>query len=86
MGDLNWDSSIDYGKNDFGLATKNTVNASLGDNSPTSFDNGALIYDQTISNVTFDNTLNLGLNDDIFIAVGVEYRAENYEINAGEEK
>jgi len=86
FGDWTWDASLDYGKNDFGLATENTVNASLGDNSPTALDNGALIYDQTILNLTFDNTLDLGLNDDVFVAFGVEYRSENYKMLAGEEK
>ena len=85
LGEWNWDASVDYGQNDFGLATENTVNASLGDNSPTSFDNGALIYDQTIFNVTFDSMLDFGLNDDVFFAAGVEYRSENYQIVAGEE-
>jgi len=85
LAEWNWDASIDYGKNDFGLGTENTVNASLGDDSPTSFDNGALIYDQTIVNLTFDNMLDFGLNDDVFVAIGVEYRKENYKIVAGEE-
>jgi len=85
LGEWNWDASIDYGKNDFGLGNENTVNASLGDNSPTSFDNGALIYDQTIINLTFDNMFDLGLHDDVFIAIGAEYRKENYQIIAGEE-
>ncbi len=86
LGAWNWDVSLDYGKNNFGLGTKNTVNAYLGDNSPTSFDNGALIYDQTIINLTFDNMLDFGLYDDVFVAIGAEYRSENYEIAAGEEK
>ncbi|MFT6418702.1 MAG: iron complex outermembrane receptor protein [Cognaticolwellia sp.] len=85
LDEWNWDASIDYGKNDFGLGNENTVNSSLGDNSPTSFYNGALIYDQTIVNLTFDNMLDFGLYDDVFFAIGVEYRKENYEIVAGEE-
>ena len=85
LGQWNWDASVDYGKNDFGLANENTVNASLGDDSPTSFNNGALVYDQTIVNLTFDNMLNFGLYDDVFIAMGAEYRKENYKIVAGEE-
>jgi len=85
LGDWNWDASVDYGKNDFGLGNENTVNASLGDNSPTSFDNGALVYDQTIINLTFDNMFDFGLHDDVFIAMGAEYRKENYKIIAGEE-
>jgi iron complex outermembrane receptor protein len=85
LGEWSWDASIDYGKNDFGLGNENTVNASLGDNSPTSFNNGALVYDQTILNVTFDNMLDFGLNDDVFVAIGAEYRKENYKIVAGEE-
>lgn len=85
FGEWSWDASIDYGKNDFGLGNENTVNASLGDDSPTSFYNGALIYDQTIANLTLDNMFDFGLNDDVFFAMGIEYRKENYEIVAGEE-
>lgn len=85
FGDWSWDTSINYGENDFGLGNENTVNSSLGDNSPTSFDNGALIYDQTILNLTLNNMLDFGLYDDVFVSFGVEYRKENYKIVAGEE-
>ncbi|MBL4911299.1 MAG: TonB-dependent receptor [Alteromonadaceae bacterium] len=85
MGDWNWDASVDYGKNDFGLGVKNSANASLGNATPTKFDNGALVYSQTILNYTTDSSLDFGLYDDVFVAVGAEYRSENYKITQGEE-
>ena len=78
------DFSNVYGRNSFNYLINNTLNASLGAASPTSFDAGGFSFAQNTSNVDirryFDDALS-GLN----IAFGAEYRLENYRINAGEE-
>jgi len=83
--DWTWDVSSNYGRNDFALGVVNSVNASLGANSQTEFDNGALVYDQWIVNADANTTLDLGLPDTVFFTIGAEYRRESYKIEQGEE-
>ncbi|KAA1156769.1 TonB-dependent receptor [Pseudoalteromonas distincta] len=83
--DWTWDVSTNYGRNDFGFGVVNSINTSLGAESPTEFDNGALVYDQFLVNATANTTLDLGLPDDVFFTVGTEYRHESYKIEEGEE-
>ncbi len=78
------DFSNVYGRNSFNYLINNTLNASLGAASPTSFDAGGFAFTQNTSNLDirryFDDALS-GLN----IAFGAEYRLESYQINAGEQ-
>ncbi len=78
------DFSNVFGRNSFNYLIDNTLNASLGSASPTSFDAGGFNFSQNTSNLDirryFDDALS-GLN----IAFGAEYRLENYQILAGEE-
>ena len=83
--DWNWDISANYGKNDFNFMVKNSINTSMGSASPTDFDDGSLVYDQTLVNFSADKIFDFGLPNDVFVAIGVEYRHENYQIIAGEE-
>ncbi|WP_026450746.1 TonB-dependent receptor [Aequorivita capsosiphonis] len=83
IGTWNVDFSNTYGKNSFLYTISNTINASLQNASPTTFDAGGFNFSQ--------NTVNLDLNnyyEDIFsglnVAFGAEYRLENYQITAGE--
>ncbi|WP_409424211.1 TonB-dependent receptor plug domain-containing protein [Pseudoalteromonas sp. RW-H-Ap-1] len=84
-GEWTWDVSTNYGRNDFGFGVVNSINTSLGADSPTEFDNGALVYDQFIVNGDASTILDLGLPDDVFFTVGTEYRHESYKIEQGEE-
>lgn len=83
-GNWNVDLSNTYGKNAFLYTIGNTFNASQQSSSPTIFDAGGFSFAQNTTNLDvtrfFEDTLS-GLN----IAYGAEYRAEVYEINAGEE-
>lgn len=84
-GDWAWDISSNYGRNDFGLDVSNSLNTSLGEMSPTEFDNGALVYDQWLVNANTSTALSLGLPEDVFFTIGAEYRRESYKIEQGEE-
>lgn len=84
-GDWAWDVSTNYGRNDFGLGVVNSLNTSLGTNSQTEFDNGAMIYDQLLVNFDANTTVDFGLPDDVFFTIGAEYRRESYKIEQGEE-
>ncbi|WP_252097673.1 TonB-dependent receptor [Pseudoalteromonas sp. NBT06-2] len=85
IGEWNWDVSANYGKNDFNFMVTNSLNASQGANSQTSFNDGNLLYDQMLLNLSLDTMVDMGLPNDVFVAFGAEYRSENYQIVAGEE-
>jgi len=75
-----WDLSASYGRHNADFFISNTVNASLGPDSPTSFDPGE--YIQADTNLNLDFTF--PINDQLFLAAGAEYRTETFEIVAGD--
>ena len=79
---VTWDLSASYGRHHSDFFIFNTVNASLGPDSPTSFNPGD--YIQTDTNVNFDVTL--PVNQQLFLAAGLEYRTEAFEIVQGQEE
>ncbi|MYH81374.1 TonB-dependent receptor [Candidatus Poribacteria bacterium] len=78
--DLTWDLSGSFGRNHADFFIFNTVNASLGPDTPTYFDPGD--YIQTDYNLNFDVTY--PLSDMVFLASGLEYRDEGFQIIEGE--
>lgn len=82
-----WDIDLSntFGSNRFDYSLKNTLNSSLGASSPTAFEAGGFSLNQNTINLGFSKFMKdklAGLN----IAYGAEYRIENYQIFAGEEK
>ena len=80
--DLAWDLSASYGRHASDFFINNTVNASLGPNTPTEFDPGD--YIQSDTNINLD--LTYPLHDLVFLAVGGEYRTETFEIVQGQKE
>lgn len=84
LGDWKFDLGNAYGSNKFHFFGDQTLNASLEDASPTSFDDGGTKLMQntlTLDVSRFFPEVMSGMN----IAFGGEFRSENYEIFAGEE-
>ncbi|MEO7174693.1 MAG: TonB-dependent receptor [Saprospiraceae bacterium] len=84
IGKWNVDFNHTYGKNKLHYFGKETVNASLEERSPTTFDDGGFQLSQNVTTIDFSRyyeNLFQGSN----IAFGVEQRTENYKIFAGEE-
>ena len=79
-GGLLWDFSGSFGQNAVVFFIDNTVNASLGPQTPDSFDPG--IYMQREIGANLD--LNYTVNDMINVAGGAEFRDEYFEIGIGE--
>ena len=79
----NIDLNNTYGKNRFHYFIKGTLNASLQEASPTDFDAGGHSLNQNTSGLSFskyyEDVLS-GMN----LALGMEYRTENFEILAGD--
>ncbi|MEO1086282.1 MAG: TonB-dependent receptor plug domain-containing protein, partial [Acidobacteriota bacterium] len=71
-GGMLWDFSVSTGTNEVDFFIFNTVNASLGPDTPTEFDPG--LYKQEDLNVNFD--VSYAINDMANIAAGVEWRDE----------
>ncbi len=82
-----WDASGQYGYNSFDFNVRDSLNVSLGPSIPpnqTEFYSGSLILGQFLANIDFSRQVGVGLAGPLTVAVGSEYRRENYEIIAGE--
>ena len=79
-GRLGWDFSVSYGRHEADYFIFNTVNASLGPDTPTYFDPGT--YVQSDVNINLDFTY--PVNDQLFLAAGLERRTETFEILEGQ--
>ncbi len=84
-GSWDWDLSTVYGRNTLEYRTRNTLNATLGADSPTSFYDGRLKASQWTTNLDFRNRLDWGWHAPVGIAAGAEFRRDTYAIGAGEE-
>ena len=80
LADVGWDLSASYGRHASDFFIRNTVNASLGPDTPTEFDPGD--YIQADTNINLD--LTYPLHDRVFLAFGLEYRTETFEIVQGQ--
>lgn len=83
IGGFDVDLSSNLGTNSFGYTINNTANATLGANSPTSFNAGKISFLQNTNNLDFSRNFDVlgGLN----LAFGAEYRYENFKITKGED-
>ena len=76
---LTWDASASYGSHESDFFFQNTVNASLGLDTPRDFDPGS--YKQEEVNLNFD--VSYAASDMVNIAAGTEWRDEKFTIGAG---
>ena len=74
-----WDASVSAGTSEIDQFIFDTVNASLGYDTPTSFRPG--IYRQDETNLNFD--VSYPVNDLVHVAAGAEWRREEFTIGAG---
>lgn len=88
LGAWGMDISTTYGSNEMIYTISNTLNASIatGNNgiSPTVFDAGGFEFTQSTTNLDFSRYFADTL-EGVFLAAGLEYRHENYQIFAGQE-
>ena len=80
--EIGWDLSGYYGRHASDFFIKNTVNASLGPDSPTEFDPGDYIQADTSFNLDFT----LPVRNNISLGAGGEYRTESFKIIQGQEE
>lgn len=80
-----YDLSVSYGRSRFKYDIGNTVNPSLGPNSPTQFHVGQLEERERNFNADFTYPLELGLASRVTFSAGAEARRETYIIRQGDE-
>ena len=80
-----WDIDLSntYGFNKFHFSVSETLNRSLGAQSPSSFDAGGFQLAQNVSNLNITRFFK-GIMNGVNVAFGGEYRTERYKIFAGE--
>lgn len=81
---LSYDLSYTHGRNDIDFFINNTINASLGPNTPTSFNPGGYSQIDENFNLDFSYGLDVGFASDLNVAFGGEHRSETFEIRAGD--
>jgi iron complex outermembrane receptor protein len=81
---ITYDVSASYGQSRVEYNMEQSLNASLGPDSPTDFYMGALEQRETNFNADLTYPLELGLASPVTIAVGAEHRTESYEIGLGD--
>ncbi|HYJ42617.1 MAG TPA: TonB-dependent receptor, partial [Steroidobacteraceae bacterium] len=85
MGSWDADVSLVYGSNEVVYGVEDSLNASYGAASQTSFDAGSMKYDQIVFNAGIVRTFEVGsLPEGVNVAFGIEARTESYQIEAGE--
>ncbi len=82
--DWQWDLSYTFGLSEFQFGVENSLNASLGTASPTSFDSGTLKSSQHLFNLDAFKAMDVGLENKLNVGIGAELRFERYAITAGE--
>lgn len=80
------DFSNTHGQNIYHFFVENSLNASMGPTSPTSFDCGRLDFSQNTTNLDVFKAVDIGfLKFPLEIGAGMELRFESFRIHAGEE-
>jgi iron complex outermembrane receptor protein len=80
IGGWKQDMSLTVGGNKMLFTVDNTVNRALVKNSPTSFKPGGFAFNHLVGNVDFSRPI----SEKFFVAVGSEFRSENWELIAGD--
>ena len=83
-GPWNVDASLTHGTSAFRFDIENSVNASLGTASPTTFDAGTLSASETVANLDLLRKLETDAVKSLAFVFGSELRVENYAIQAGD--
>ncbi len=83
--DLFWDVSFHWGQNKVSYYIENTINASLGVLSPTSFKPGSLKQREYQANAEISYLVPVDCcHSDVIISAGLSYRDEAYTIGSGD--
>jgi iron complex outermembrane receptor protein len=81
-----WDTDLSstFGRDYAYLKGEDTINASLGPTSPTSVHLTTQVFDQLTTNLDLSRSYNVGLAEPLTVALGLEHRFEEYDIEPGD--
>jgi iron complex outermembrane receptor protein len=82
--ELTYDISMVMGSNHIDYKLRNSVNASLGENSPTIFKLGSQVQTERVFNADFTYPVELGFESELNIAFGYQNHFEKFEVVAGD--
>lgn len=82
---LTYDLSGRFGQSKIEYSLENTINPSMGPDSPTAFRPGDLINEETQFQADFSYELDTAALSSVVLAFGVSYMDESYELAEGEE-
>jgi len=83
-GEWAYDGSVDFGQNDFTYRLRDSLNASLGPNSPTRFKTGDYRFAQTVGNLDLSRVLQPSDTMSHTLGLGAEVRHEAYQTRPGD--
>lgn len=82
--ELTYDISINLGQNEVDFAIRNTINPSMGPDTPTSFKPGRYTQLEKTLDIDLAKPFEVGLSEPLYVAGGFQYRHETYESIAGD--
>ena len=82
--DITYDVSLNLGENEVDFIISNTINPSLGPDTPFEFSPGRYIQSEQTLDIDFTKPFEMGLYEPLFVASGFQYRHESYESIAGD--
>ncbi|SDI84287.1 iron complex outermembrane recepter protein [Ferrimonas sediminum] len=85
LGQWRLDASAGYGSNSFEYRVVNSLNASLGPDSPTEFDAGTLSTEELNLNLDASRYYEFYNDSELVVAMGLSWRNSGYQIEAGDE-
>lgn len=83
FGGLDFDLSYRHGRNKANFFIRNTINASLGPNTPTEFNPGGNSQTENVFNLDLGHEIPLGTGS-VYVAAGTEYRDEEFTTFSGD--
>lgn len=84
LDEATYDISGSYGRSKANFTLSNAINPSFGPDSPTSFNVGSYIQLEKAFNADLVQLVDVGLDDDMSFAMGVEWRKDSFEIISGQ--
>ena len=82
--EIGYDVSLNLGQNEIDFAISNTINPSMGPETPTSFKPGTYVQSEQTLDIDLTKPIEVGLNEPLYLAGGFQYRHESYEAKAGD--
>ena len=82
--DITYDVSLNLGQNEVDFSISNTINPSLGPDTPFEFSPGRYTQSEQTLDIDFTKPFDIGLYEPLFVATGFQYRNESYESFAGD--